>query len=221
LTVLNGSEKEENENEKVEEKTEVLSGEQQVIGAELQFFFKSKQRVDTYMNYTRPQLAIVLEPIKKAFLDAKSRGLKLRYVTEITNDNISDCKELMTIVDELRHLDGIKGNFMVSESEYLAPIVLFEKGKVASQIIYSNLKEIVEHQQYTFDSFWNKAIPAEEKIREIEEGVAPLRTTLLEDQDEIIKEFRRLNNSASKLSICSVFGGMQIAYNYFFDSYRG
>lgn len=178
MTVLNGSEKEEKDNEKVEEKTEVLSGEQQVIGAELQFFFNSKQRIDTYMNYTRPQLAIVLEPIKKAFLDAKSRGLKLRYVTEITNDNISDCKELMTIVDELRHLDGIKGNFMVSESEYLAPIVLFEKGKVASQIIYSNLKEIVEHQQYTFDSFWSKAIPAEEKIREIEEGVAPIRTTL-------------------------------------------
>lgn len=129
MIILNGSEKEVKENGTIEEKTEVLRGEQQIIGAELQFFFNSKERVDTYMNYTRPQLAILLEPIKKAFLDAKSRGVKLRYVTEITNDNISPCKELMTIVDELRHLDGIKGNFMVSESEYLAPIVLFEKGK--------------------------------------------------------------------------------------------
>jgi signal transduction histidine kinase len=172
------------------------------------------------MNYTRPQLAILLEPIKKAFLDAKTRGVKLRYVTEITNDNISACKELMMIVDELRHLDAIKGNFMVSESEYLAPIVLFEKGKVASQIIYSNLKEIAEHQQYTFDSFWSKAIPAQEKIREIEEGVATIRTSLLEDQDEIIKEIKRLNNSANKLSICSVFGGMEMSYDYFFDSYK-
>jgi len=48
----------------------------------------------------------------------------------------------MTIVDELRHLDGIKGNFMVSETEYLAPVILFEKGKIASQIICSNVKEI-------------------------------------------------------------------------------
>ncbi len=102
----------------------------------------------------------------------------------------------------------------------LAPIVLFEKGKVASQIIYSNLKEIVEHQQYTFDSFWSKAIPAQEKIREIEEGVATIRTSLLEDQDEIIKEIKRLNNSANKLSSCSAFGGMQMSYNYFFDSYK-
>jgi hypothetical protein len=35
----------------------------------------------------------------------------------------------MTIVDELRHLEGIKGNFMISETEYLAPLILFEKVK--------------------------------------------------------------------------------------------
>jgi two-component system, OmpR family, sensor histidine kinase VicK len=220
LIVLNGSEKEEKDKERCEEKTEVLYGDQQVIDAELHFFYNSKRRVDTYMNYTRPQLAILLEPIKKAFLDAKSRGVKLRYVTEITSDNISDCKELLTIVDELRHLDGIKGNFMISESEYLAPIVLYERGKVASQIIYSNLKQIVEHQQYTFDSFWSKAIPAQEKIREIEEGVAPITTSLLKDRNEIIKEIKRLNNNANKLSICSVVGGMQMSHNYFFESYK-
>ena len=93
MTNLNDSEKEVKENGTIEEKTEVLRGKQQVIGTELQFFFNSKERVDTYMNYTRPQLAILLKPIKKAFLDAKTRGVELRYVTEITNDNISACKE--------------------------------------------------------------------------------------------------------------------------------
>src|SRR5215469_18541534 len=63
-------------------------------------------------------------------------------------------------------------------------------------------------------------LPAQEKIREIEEGVAPIRTSLLEDQDEIIKEIKRLNNSASRLSICSAFGGMEMSYNYLFDSYK-
>jgi two-component system, OmpR family, sensor histidine kinase VicK len=94
------------------------------------------------MNFTRPQLAIELQPIKKAFIDAKSRGVQLRYLTEITKDNISFCKELISLVDELRHLNGIKGNFMVSESEYLAPVILFEKGKIASEAIYSNQKEM-------------------------------------------------------------------------------
>jgi hypothetical protein len=56
------------------------------------------------------------------------------------------CKELLSIVNELRHLDGIKGNFMISEGEYLALLILFEKGKIAPQIIYSNVREIVEQQ---------------------------------------------------------------------------
>ena len=64
------------------------------------------------------------------------------------------------MVDELRHLDGIKGNFMISEGEYLAPLILFEKGKIAPQIIYSNVREIVEQQQYIFDNLWNNAISA-------------------------------------------------------------
>lgn len=71
------------------------------------------------MNYTRPQLAVIIEPLKKVFVDVRSRGVGLRYITEITADNISYCKDLMTMVDELRHLDGVKGNFMISETEDL------------------------------------------------------------------------------------------------------
>jgi two-component system, OmpR family, sensor histidine kinase VicK len=94
------------------------------------------------MNYTRPELAIALKQINKAFLDAKDRSVLLRYITEITKDNMSYYKELMTLIDDLRHLEGIKGNFMLSETEYLSPIILFEKGKVASQIVYSNLVQL-------------------------------------------------------------------------------
>src|ERR687890_2371907 len=139
------------------------------------------------MNYTRPPLAILIEPIKKAFLDAKSRGIRLRYLTEITKDNIAYCKELAIIVDELRHLDGIKGSFMISEIEYLAPLILYEKGKIASQIIYSNVKELVEQQQYVFDTFWNKAISGEQRIREIEEGIEPSNIQVIQNPSESIE----------------------------------
>src|SRR5436309_11525104 len=104
------------------------------------------------MDHTRPSLAIGIESIKKSFLDAKNRGVRLRYLTEITNSNISYCKELIQIVNEFRHLDGIKGNFMISETEYLAPANALEETKPASLIIYSRVKEIVDHQQYVFES---------------------------------------------------------------------
>jgi two-component system, OmpR family, sensor histidine kinase VicK len=151
-------------------RTEVLYGTSSVIDKELQFFSRAKNRVDTCMDHTRPSLALGIESIRKSFLGAKNRDIKLRYITEITTENISYCKEIMKIVHELRHLDGIKGNFMISECEYAAPTTSHETTNPASTIIFSNVKEIVEQQQYVFDTFWNKAIPAKLRIREIEEG---------------------------------------------------
>ena len=57
-----------------EGKTNVLNCVDNVIDTELEFFANSKERIDTCVNYTRPSLAVILEPIMKAFLDAKDRG---------------------------------------------------------------------------------------------------------------------------------------------------
>jgi two-component system, OmpR family, sensor histidine kinase VicK len=176
----------------------VLYGIDNVINVELRFFCKTRGRIDSYMNFTRPPLAIEIETIKKAFLDAKRRSVKLRYLTEITKDNLSYCKELMTIVDDVRHLEGIKGNFMLSESEYLSPVVFFEKEKVASQIIYSNLKEIVEQQQYIFDSFWDRAIPVQQRISEIENGIEPEFLEVISDNKKAAEIYIDLAKSVEK-----------------------
>ena len=202
------------------ERTDVYYGTDTVLDTELQFFSKSKTRVDTCMNYTRPQLAIEIEQIKKAFIDAKNRGIKLRYITEITSENISFCRELIKIVDELRHLDGIKGNFMLSESEYLAPLILFRRGKIASQIVYSNIKEVIEHQQYVFDTLWNKSIAAGKRIKQIEEGVESIETKVLENKEQIFNHMKSVIGNAYERSVCSSIGAMQLVYNKFFEEYK-
>jgi two-component system sensor histidine kinase VicK len=116
-------------------------------------------------------LAVEIEGVKDSLLDARHRGVRTRFITEITKDNISYCKELITFVDEVRHLGGIKGSFYINDLVYLVPTELHEKGKPASEIIYSNVRELVEHQQYIFDTLWNKSILAQEKINEIEKGI--------------------------------------------------
>jgi two-component system sensor histidine kinase VicK len=108
-------------------KTDTYYGINNVIDAEVQFILNAKIKIDTCMNYRRPPLAILIEPIKKSFLDAKDRDVELRYLTEINSSNKSYCKELIGIVNELRHLDGIKANSMISETEYLAPLILYEE----------------------------------------------------------------------------------------------
>jgi two-component system, OmpR family, sensor histidine kinase VicK len=106
--------------------------------------------------------------LRDAFLDAKKRGIKIRYLTEITKDNLRYCKELMPLVEEFRHLPGIKGSFYISEQEYAAPATYHEKGKSADMMVHSTVREIVEHQQYVFDTIWNTSTSAERKIKEIE-----------------------------------------------------
>jgi signal transduction histidine kinase len=176
------------------EKTEIFHGTDNVIAAIIQFSSRTKSRIEACVDNTRPSLAIRIEQLKKSFMNAKNRGVRLRCITEINKENISYCKELLEIVNELRHLDGIKGNFYLSESEYLAPATFHEKGKPASQIIYSNLKEIVEHQRYIFETLWNKSISAKDKIIEIENEIEPEVLEVISDSKkatEIYVEFAR------------------------------
>jgi hypothetical protein len=51
--------------------------------------------------------------------------------------------------------------------------------------MYSNVKSSVEVQEFLFNTFWNKAILAEERITEIEEGLKPAFMETLSDADEI------------------------------------
>ena len=177
------------------EKTEIFHGTDNVIAAILQFSSRTKSRIEACVDNTRPSLAIRIEQLKKSFMNAKNRGVRLRCITEINKENISYCKELLEIVNELRHLDGIKGNFYLSESEYLAPATFHEKGKPASQIIYSNLKEIVEHQRYIFETLWNKSISAKDKIIEIENEIEPEVLEVISDSKKATEIYVQLARS--------------------------
>jgi two-component system, OmpR family, sensor histidine kinase VicK len=198
--------------------TQVIFGKQNVIDTETGIFYRASKRIDTCMSYTRPSLALSLKPIRKAFLDAKNRGVKLRYLTEITHHNSEYCKELLSLVHELRHLGGIKSNFMISEGEYLAPLVQDTREVIASELIHSDITQVVQHGQQIFDTLWSKSISAEERLKELQDGNIPLETKILDNQDEIIKQIIHLSEISSGLSVVSNYGGMQLTYNNFFES---
>src|SRR5918992_3752833 len=105
---------------KTTEKTDVYYNPYNVINTVIEFIDKANERIDASVDHTRPSLAVDIVALKISFIDAKRRGVKIRYVTEITDENIYYCKQLMTTsVNELHHLDGIKSNFYVSEKEYV------------------------------------------------------------------------------------------------------
>ncbi|MFZ0567569.1 MAG: HAMP domain-containing sensor histidine kinase [Nitrososphaeraceae archaeon] len=176
-----------------------------------------KQKMDIFFDHHAPSIVVEVREYRDGYIDIRKRGGKIRAFTEITKDNVKHCKELIKIVDELRHLDGVKGGIAINDSEYMATTVL-QEAKPLTQVIYSNVKEVVEQGQYIFDTLWNVAIPAEQKIREIEEGKIIYETRIIENNpDEIVRQISRLAADSTELATCLTPGGMQYSYNYFFD----
>ena len=196
--------------------SEILYGPENAVGRGVQFMKNVKKRMDIFFDHKAPSIVVDIEEYRNGYINIRRRGAKIRAFTEITEENIHYCKELMKLVDELRHLDGVKGGMAVSESEYMATTVL-EEAKPLTEVIYSNVKEVVEQGQYIFDTLWRSAISAEQKIKEIEEGVIRYETRLIENPDEVIKEIGRLTASSNKLDTCLTSGGLQYSHNYFFD----
>jgi len=156
---------------------------------------------------------IAVEAIKNERIKAKNRGVNLRYVTEVTEENILYCKELSKFA-EIRHLNGVRGNFEVSRNEisgkgeYIATATLQEAESVA-QLIYSNVEEIVEQQQFVFDTLWNRAIPSQVRIKEIEEGIKPETIEVIVNPKEALEAEYRLLKSA-KEEIQMIFSAVNI-----------
>ena len=144
---------------------------------------------------------IGVEAIKNERIKAKSRGVQFRYITQITKGNISYCKELSKFA-EVRHLNGVRGNFEISQNtrgkgEYIGTATLQEAEPIA-QLIYSNVKEIVEQQQFVFDTLWNKAISSQVGIKEIEEGIKPETIEVIVNPKEALETEYRLLKSAKQ-----------------------
>lgn len=141
---------------------------------------------------------ILSEPIKKTLQQAKIKGIIIRYLTEITKDNLNSCKEILKL-GEVRHLDKIIGNFILSDKEYFGQST---GSKFLSNQIYDNDHGIVTLQNCVFEILWNNAVTQHDKISSLEVGVDPEETKVLADPVEIRKTYLGLIESAkSEISL--------------------
>ncbi|MGN6822751.1 MAG: sensor histidine kinase [Candidatus Nitrosocosmicus sp.] len=115
----------------------------------------------------------------------------------------------------IRHLDNVIGNFSISDEKIFQSHVLGDlsipnqnnseeyenqskqkSSKIDTsstststqslpQCILSNVRAFVEQQQNIFDLMWQKAISAEQRIREIEFGIEPEVIETIKDKEEI------------------------------------
>jgi signal transduction histidine kinase len=180
----------------------VIHGAENADKTIIEFVNRTREKIDSCVNSTAPSVIIEIEAIKNARLAAfKKRGVKLRYVLEITVDNLNYCKEMLKF-SEIRHLEGMKGNFEVADEKEYVAVATLKKAQPIPQLIFSNVPEIVEQQQFVFDSFWEKAIPSEQRITELEKGIKSSVTTIFNEYEKAEKkEFDMIRAAKDEIQI--------------------
>jgi two-component system, OmpR family, sensor histidine kinase VicK len=122
------------------------------------FMRNIKNKMDIISDYSGLLSINEGQYCRNEYINIKRRGGTIRLVTEITKDNIGYCRELINIVDELRHLEGIKCTIGVSENDYVSATAL-GGSQPEVQLICSNAFGVIEQGQYIFDMLWSLAIP--------------------------------------------------------------
>jgi two-component system sensor histidine kinase VicK len=175
-----------------------------VINALLEIISNTKptSTIDICGNSKFPSKIFSYDSVNKLInTSLRQRGIKQRCIFEITKENVLYCKNLMKMRNdgninvEVHHMNDIEANFVLNETEYLGSMTLQEHNQ---QAIYSNIREIVDQQHSIFETLWSKSIPAEDIIKEIEQGIEPEFFEVIADSQKATEIYLNLAKSLQK-----------------------
>ena len=135
--------------EGLEQKTEVIYGDLNIINDTVERLSAAMERVDQLDSIAPSTFVIPSHPVTQVFRDTQKRGITLRFISEITKQNIEHCKELMKI-SELRHLDEVKGNFGIVDGTYYRATAKAGKSSAPPLLIASTISAFVEQRAIFF-----------------------------------------------------------------------
>ncbi len=179
------------------EVTQVWEGVEKTVGKSLDVLYRLQKSCDSCLDRNAPSVILTTEPIRQAYLDLKRRGIRIRFITEVTRENIEYCREIMKIA-EVRHLDGISGNFTIADGTDYAGVATTQEAQPITQLLVSNVRAFVQQQQYFFEMLWRKAVSSEDRIKVLEEGIEPEFLEVIRDGGIAADIYRKLASSVER-----------------------
>jgi two-component system sensor histidine kinase VicK len=179
-----------------EYKTEVWYGAENIVNKSLEVLYSIENQYDLCVTQGGLRPILSEDRTRKAYYDLKSRGVTIRIITEVTKDNLNDCRILSEIA-QIRHLSKMSGNFVIADRKnYAAAADLSDSYPQITELIVSTVPAFVKQQQHFFEMLWSKSMSVEQRISEIEEGVIPDVLEVLKEPIEIINFSYRLVKAA-------------------------
>jgi signal transduction histidine kinase len=193
------------------ETVEVVQGAKEVETRIARFLARTKGRVSIVSDRNGLGVALEMRALKR-LRSAPRRRLNVRYITEITNDNETFAKALSGSVD-LRHLEGVAGNFAVSDSGEFISAAVVQESRPVTELIYSNANSVVSQHNLLFEILWGKAVAAESRLRELDEGAPPVKTSLLEGESEIVRQIASMTDPWDEVVACMTTAGLGAVFD--------
>lgn len=159
----------------------------------------ASKKIDCYLDRVSK-----LEPsFTKELMDflvgsKKRKELQIRIVTNVTKDNLSILKQLMKY-SEVYHMDGFPGSFYIIDgSAYLYDVEeIAGDQKQSHRLLYSTYPQFVKMQQQLFENLLSRAVPAKEKLKEIERGAEREFIETIQNPSAALQLAKELVRSAS------------------------
>jgi two-component system, OmpR family, sensor histidine kinase VicK len=207
------------ESDRQDEVISLAKGTPEIENALASFASKAKKEIDLCSDRQSLAAMVASGELGKILELGRVSGFRVRYVTEITKENESYSRELAKKV-ELRHLDGVSGNFAISdEREYVGPLIT-DDGKLG-QVIYSNAKPLFEQHRFLFDTLWEKAVPAENRLGELSGAARPVVTRLIGGQTDILRSLKNILEPSDELVGCFTVGSIETILNAIPEALEG
>ncbi|HEY7110614.1 MAG TPA: hypothetical protein VH415_14410 [Nitrososphaeraceae archaeon] len=175
------------------ERVHVIKGDQMAkITAEL--ITKANYRVDCLFEQHNT-FASGLAGFLNNLIGIKKQYIKIKLITEVTNDSLEYYKNIAKHID-IRHLDGVKGNFLICDGIEYFGYILGNK-LLHEEMIHVNDESFVSAQQYIFDSLWSVAVALKDKIVESQEPYKRQFTERIAEALETQRLIMKIINSAT------------------------
>ena len=187
-------------------RVEIPYASENIADLPLEIISNIRERIDFCIDQNGIALLTEDEKLWNAIKDLKNRGVRVRFVSALSDRNIAFYRQMMKC-GEVFHDDKVKGNFQIADgTDYLCYIAengdQFEgkqqqqQQQQQQQLFHANTRSFVDMQQYLFDNLCNNATPAKEKIKEIGRGTRSEFADTINEPAEIRKIVTNLLMSA-------------------------
>jgi len=192
--------------------TKVIQGNHSISQTIDKIFQDCNSSYALFIDKSGPSLKIETPMYRKILTNLKNKKVKIKVISEITLDNLEICKKFIDLYDvDLRHSKGLEGVFGIIDNRLYFTLSTPRGNASVPELIRSNVDNVVNQNRYIFETLWKKAIPAEQRIKELKERILPIETFLINDPKEGLNYSIEFVNRVEKcLSICASISNLKL-----------